>query len=45
MNYNTHVQHYFLNNWIVALQNKFSNGLGEGFLLNAAAVIWEDYTV
>lgn len=31
----------FLENWIVNMQRKMGNGLGEGLLLQAAAVIWE----
>ena len=31
----------FLEKWIRDMQVKMGNGLGEGLLLNACAVIWE----
>lgn len=32
----------FLEKWIVQQQLKLGNGFGEGFLISAAAVIWEN---
>ena len=31
----------YLEKWIRDMQIKMGNGFGEGFLINAAAVIWE----